>query len=141
MTLAMWLTFASIHIIYVPDFMLHIAALKKPACICSLPFVDPAPENATEAKKAAVAKAVEEREYLCNYQCPPVKGECPLVKEEGQSDAEYLAACAALKDQAKAEEEAPLESADVEEEEEEEDLEEEDEEEFEAEEDEGEEAF
>jgi len=79
-TLAMWLSFAVVHIIYVPQFLLHITALKKPACICSLPFVDPAAEKATEAKKASIKKANEEREFLCSIQCPDNKNTCPLEK-------------------------------------------------------------
>lgn len=121
MTISMWLAFAVLHILYVPDFMLHIAALPKPPCVCNLPFVDPASEKDSEEKKATIKAAVAEREYLCNYQCPAAQGECPLDKEEGQSYAEYKAACAALKDSAKGEEEAPLEALP---EEDEEDLEE-----------------
>jgi len=126
-TIAMWIVFATLHIVYVPDFMLHIAALPKPTCVCSLPFVDPATEKDSEEKKATVKYAIAERDYLCAYECPAAQGECPLSKEEGQSYAEYKAACAALKDSDKAEEEEPLTAA-IEEDEDEEDLEEDDDE-------------
>jgi len=53
-TLVMWIASSVVHIWYVPDFLLHIAALPKPPCVCPLPFVDPAEENASEEKKAAV---------------------------------------------------------------------------------------
>jgi len=109
MTLLMWITFATLHIVYVPDFLAHIAALPKPKCKCSLPLVTPAAEDASEEEKAAVKRAEDEREYLCSYECKAKAGDCPLAKEEGQSQAEYEAACAALAEQAeaKAEEEAP----------------------------------
>lgn len=96
--LLMWIVFSVLHIIYVPDFLLHIAALPKPPCLCSLPQVDPAGEDASEAIKAAVKEAEKTREYLCAIECPAKKGDCPLAKEEGQSDEDYKAACAALKD-------------------------------------------
>lgn len=96
MTLVMWILSAVIHYVYVPDFMLHVAALKKPACICSLPFVDPALEKDSEEKKAAVFKANEERVYLCSIECPFRVDDCPLSKGEGQSDEDYEAACVAL---------------------------------------------
>lgn len=83
MTLVMWIVSATLHIIYVPPFMLHIAALVKPACICSLPFVDPAVEKDSEEKKAAIVKANAEREYLCALECPARLSDCPLKKEEG----------------------------------------------------------
>jgi len=134
-TLSMWIAFAGLHIFYVPDFLRHIAALPKPPCVCSLPFVDPALEKDSEEKKATIAAAAAEREYLCKYQCPAAQGECPLDKEEGQTKAEYKAACAALKDSTKGEEEAPLEAIPDEDDEEDlEDEDEDDEEDFEAEE-------
>lgn len=119
MTLLMWITFATLHIVYVPDFLAHIAALPKPKCKCSLPLVTPAAENASEEEKAAVKAAIDEREYLCSYECKASKGDCPLAKEEGQSQAEYEAACAALAEQAvaKAAEEPPAAAVATEEEE------------------------
>jgi len=111
MTLMLWILSAGIHIYYVPPFMLHIAALKKPACMCTLPYVDPPVEKDSEEKKAAIVKANAEREYLCTLECPIRLGECPLSQEEGQSDEDYEAACAALADQAKGAESAPADGA------------------------------
>jgi len=123
MTLLMWITFATLHIIYVPEFLAHIVALPKPKCRCSLPTVEPAAEDASEEAKAAIAAATAEREYLCAIQCPATEGDCPLAKEDGQSDAEYKAACAALAEQAegKSAAEPAAEAAPAEEEDEEED--------------------
>lgn len=82
MTLLMWIAFATMHIVYVPDFLAHVAALPKPPCRCDLPQVEPAKETATEEEKAAIKAAIEEREALCLIQCPPKKGDCPLAKGE-----------------------------------------------------------
>lgn len=97
-TLLMWVFFAGLHIYYVPLFLLQVAAMPKPPCVCSLPLVDAAPEDASEAKKEGTRMAIAERNYLCNLECPAVKGECPLSKDASQSDEEYAATCAALKD-------------------------------------------
>ena len=97
-TLVFWIVIMGLHINYVPQFLVHVASLPTPPCFCTLPKVEPLPENASQALQAENARATAERDYLCSKQCP-AKGEdgsCPLVKEEGQSDADYEKACADL---------------------------------------------
>ena len=104
-TLIMWLVISAFHIAYVPDFLAHVAALPARACVCQIPNVQPVDDEASEELKAEYKRASEEREALCLIECPLVAG-CPLEKGEDQSEAEYAAACAALKDSADKSDEA-----------------------------------
>jgi len=96
MDLLMWIGITSLHVLYVPGFLVHVAALPRKACKCNIPKVEPVAEDASEELKAENARANTERDYLCLLQCPPAGKTCNLDKEEGQSDADYEAACAAL---------------------------------------------
>jgi hypothetical protein len=104
-TLIMWIGMSAFHIYWVPDFLAHVAALPARECICNIPNVEPVDDEASEALKAEFKRASEEREALCLIECPPTAG-CPLDKGEDQSEAEYAAACAALKENADKSEEA-----------------------------------
>jgi len=94
--LVMWIGFSVVHILYVPGFLAHCAALPPPPCECTIPLVDRTYVSRNPLIRAEQERAEKEREYLCKIQCP-VSDVCPLDKGEGQSDEEYLAACEALK--------------------------------------------